>query len=124
MLNGDLMTSIMSTGKRHSSVEGKLERSMLRGSDNQGSNSMFDNRSISEIANYYPQNRPGLENLRNGSYTTVGAHEIQSLASSKESHERPLVVAESQKRINLPSLAAQNIEISTNPSSMRKEKRS
>lgn len=34
LLNGDLMTSIMSTGKRHSTIEGELERSMMRGGDN------------------------------------------------------------------------------------------
>jgi len=85
--------------------------------------SLFENRSISEVGNY--QNPRALDSLRNGSFTTIGVHEIESLNSSKNSRGVPqrLAAAESQKRLKLPSLA-QNFDISTNHSSALKEKRS
>ena len=81
------------------------------------------------MGNYESQHPRRLETMRNDSQTTVGMHEINSAASSKHANsslhqQYNLQAVMSQKRIKLPSLTRNNIEISTNPSSMRKEKRS
>jgi hypothetical protein len=76
------------------------------------------------------QNGKALENLRNESYTTIGVHEIRSNSSASQHNnannnnlESRLQAVESLKQLRLPKLAS-NFEISTNPSSVKKDKRS
>lgn len=73
LMNGDLYQS--EQHRLNDASEDEL------GHSNRNMKSIFENRSISEIGHRHPSTT--LENLRNESYTTIGAHEIHSLSSSK-----------------------------------------
>ena len=75
-MNGDLYQSEQQ--RMHEvTIEGEDELDL----SNRNLKSIFENRSISEIGYRHPPTTLG--NLRNESYTTIGAHEIHSLSSSK-----------------------------------------